>query len=343
MPDLVSLVHGSSMGIARLMKTFRVHWGARMAADTNRDKDSPSPPSSTLPLATPQRDAEYETASGISKRQLERKILAIATKEQRQGHHRPIWYVQDAVMQQYNLDPTSLTPLVPVATPFSEKSCEKVHQVSPETPCSSSGGKKKGVKRKIERMQSVKSLFEALVKSPPNSSGKPSAKKAKLELPTFGVESRVPCANAEPLEPVNKGARCAEVGAGRLPMAAPSETPDVVIILEDSSDNSDQSSTKENATPTTSPPPPQVPVLPSVCPMDHKPGVPTKQLSGPALQGGGRSLELIVPLQESTNTQTCGSGGVAAGELGVNWQAVIKKSETDVNMVVVSADVHHTT
>ncbi len=316
------------MGIARLMKTFRVHWGAKMTADTpDKDRTVPIPPPSTP--RTPQKEAEYEAASRISKKQLKQKILAIAVKEQRQGDSRPAWYVHGAVMQQYGTEPGSLTPLVPVATPSSERkhpqSCEKSRQVSPETPCAgSASGSKKGVKRKVEGMQSVKTLFEALIKSPPSYVNKPSAKKPRIEPLT--------CGTADTLEPPNKKARHAECDANKISNATPRNDPAVVIVVDDDSANGCDES-KENTTPTTSPP------LSSVLPSTR---TPSRGLEPSCLQGVRSSPgALYPPLQECRRQgQMFGSGGVAEGEQGIDWQAVTLKSKADANIMVVSADVH---
>lgn len=313
------------MGIARLMKTFRVHWGAKVMVDAGRDADMPMPPPtpSSLP-ETPQREAEYERASGISKRQLEKKILAIATKEQRQGDHRPVWYVHGTVLQQYGIDPEGLTPLVPMATPFSEKkqphSCEKTRQVSPETPFSggNGGSKKKGIKRKTGGMQSVKTLFEALAKSPPGPLGEPCAKKAKVEPPSRGLSQRASHSQTEMPEPPIKRARLTD---------SPS---DDVIILDNSGDVTGHS--KENTAPITSDP-----VLPSVHQMNHKPEglMMTHPPLPPSIDG------TPAPLQECTNAQGHDqAGSVTATQQGIDWQAIALKDRAEANVLVVSADVH---
>lgn len=102
---------------------------------------------------------DYENASKISKRQLEKKIQAIAVKEIRPPITKAVWYVHDAVLKQYGLETENFAPLVPNGSPFlSEKSVEQA-LVTPETP-----NQQKVSKRKSGYVG--KSLLHFLSKSP---------------------------------------------------------------------------------------------------------------------------------------------------------------------------------
>lgn len=110
MPELIRLVHNSSMGIKKLVKMFRVHWGAKQP-------HPPIIPSEQLPsmcspkalppcginhkLATPSSEEYYASVCNMSKRQLESKIVTIATKEVRS--QKAMWYVHQEILQQYGL------------------------------------------------------------------------------------------------------------------------------------------------------------------------------------------------------------------------------------------------
>ena len=116
-PDLIRIMHKSSIGVARIIKTFRVHWGAKklqssqttpITADT-RAEDSSNIPKS--PNSSPPDNSNLENASRMSKRQIERKIHEIAVKASRPPTSRPRWYVHDEVLAKYNIDPDNFTPL----------------------------------------------------------------------------------------------------------------------------------------------------------------------------------------------------------------------------------------
>ena len=163
MPELIRLVHGSAMGVRKLIKTFRMHWGAKMISSSSKPGSSNSiePPLLETPTPHPSNITQYESASGISKRQLEIKIQSMAIKELRPPNNdKPVWYVHDPVLKQYHMDPQAITPLVPLASPLSKPTTERP-KVSPETPCSSDGSAvKRGIKRKTDSTPSVKTLFE---------------------------------------------------------------------------------------------------------------------------------------------------------------------------------------
>lgn len=163
MPELIRLVHGSAMGVGKLIKTFRMHWGAKqICSSSNPGNSNSSEPVLETPTSQQSNTTQYESASGISKRQLEIKIQSMAIKELRPPNNKPVWYVHDPVLKQYNMDPQAITPLVPLVSPLS-KSTSEGPKMSPETPCSSgSSVVKRGIKRKTDSTPSVKTLFEAM-------------------------------------------------------------------------------------------------------------------------------------------------------------------------------------
>ena len=84
MPDLIKLLQGNSMGLMKLTNQFRRFWTAKCL---NKGDIT---------------DADVEDTCQISKRQLERKIQAIATKERRGDKLR--WYVHRHVLSSYGLE-----------------------------------------------------------------------------------------------------------------------------------------------------------------------------------------------------------------------------------------------
>lgn len=130
MPDLIRFIHKSSMGMTKIIRLFRAHWGA-----TIQGKSQETPPLDSSVLAndatpnkvnhthqtidstpkrskTPTRFQGYEATSGISKRQLEMKIQAIAMKEIRLPINKPVWYVHTEILKQYGLDQENIVALV---------------------------------------------------------------------------------------------------------------------------------------------------------------------------------------------------------------------------------------
>ena len=192
MPELIRLVHKNSMGLGRLMKTFREYWGAKVIASsciggdpmgTRERSTSPSNDSTTTTKATlteispfckPKtpgatgNGSELENASGISKRQLERKIQSMAIKEARPPNHRQLWYVHDSVLQKYGIDGNALSPLPVrvasspsvVATTTTRGGENHGNGVnSPQTPCGSGAASTSSRKRK-PLAKGMKSLFD---------------------------------------------------------------------------------------------------------------------------------------------------------------------------------------
>ena len=179
MPDLIRLVHKNSMGLGRLMKTFREYWGAKVTASGSGDpvgtrerNTSPSNNSTkaTLtensPFCKPKtpgltgNGSELENASGISKRQLERKIQSMAVKEARPPSHKQLWYVHDSVLQKYGIDGTALSPLQVASPSIVARGGENSTGVnSPQTPCGSGVASVSSRKRK-PLAKGMKSLFD---------------------------------------------------------------------------------------------------------------------------------------------------------------------------------------
>ncbi len=173
------------MGLTRLIKTFREYWGAKVMASSNhcgsgdpmgmRERStSPSNDSTKAtstensPFCKPKTPgatgggstSELENASGISKRQLERKIQSMAVKEARPPNHKQVWYVHDSVLQKYGIDGNALSPLQVVSPSVVAKGGEKSASVnSPQTPCGSGAATMNSRKRK-PLAKGMKSLFD---------------------------------------------------------------------------------------------------------------------------------------------------------------------------------------
>lgn len=174
MPDLIRLIHKSAMGVAKIVNAFRTHWGAKVSMN------SPNPPPNPLPDkvdSTPKSTSQYANASGISKRQLEKRIQAIATKEARPPHSKPMWYVNDSVMKQYGLSQENLTPLVPDSSPI----LSPKYQPLSKTPESA------GTILKRKNNRAGKSLLQFLSRSPLA----PSPKRRKCEVSGRGRQEDV--------------------------------------------------------------------------------------------------------------------------------------------------------
>ena len=127
--DLIRLVHKSTFGLKKLVKTFRTHWGAKILA-SRPASPAGSPPHNGSPPQTPKHSSEeeqFELASGISKRQVEHKILSIATKETGPVQHRNCWLVHSALLQEYNLM-EDFTPLkvLGVTKEMTDRSVDKL-------------------------------------------------------------------------------------------------------------------------------------------------------------------------------------------------------------------------
>lgn len=83
MPDLIKLVHGNTAGLNKIMSQFRKQWTAKCLGRTVTDE-------------------EVDEKSPISKRQLEKRIQNIATKERRSDRLR--WYVHSHILASFGLE-----------------------------------------------------------------------------------------------------------------------------------------------------------------------------------------------------------------------------------------------
>ena len=83
MPDLIKLVHGNTAGLNKIMSQFRKQWTAKC-------------------LGRVVTDEEVDEKSPISKRQLEKRIQNIATKERRSDRLR--WYVHSHILASFGLE-----------------------------------------------------------------------------------------------------------------------------------------------------------------------------------------------------------------------------------------------
>lgn len=84
-PDLIQLLQGSSVGLERAIKKLRVCWGRKVLADSKNGAQSGN-----------YSESDYEQASGISKRQVEKKIHEIAKKVDR------VWQVDKSILEKYS-------------------------------------------------------------------------------------------------------------------------------------------------------------------------------------------------------------------------------------------------
>lgn len=83
MPELIKLIHGNTAGLNKLISQFRKQWTSKC-------------------LGRAITDEEVDEKSPISKRQLEKKIQNIATKERRFDRLR--WYVHNHILRSFGLE-----------------------------------------------------------------------------------------------------------------------------------------------------------------------------------------------------------------------------------------------
>lgn len=89
MPDLIKLLQGRSVGLERTIKNLRVNWGRKVLAERGNNGE-------TIGSGC-YSESDYEQASGISKRQVEKKIHEIAKKVDR------VWQVDKSILEKYNI------------------------------------------------------------------------------------------------------------------------------------------------------------------------------------------------------------------------------------------------
>lgn len=229
MPDLIHLIHKNSMGLTRLIKIFRTHWGAKVtnssppgddplglrerstspSNDVTKTTDNAtvavsadvSPFCSSSKLKTPgtNNGNDLENASGISKRQLEKKIQSIATKEVRAPSNKQLWYVHDAVLEKYGIDGNSVSPLRPLSSCVTTAKSGNENATTPQTPCGSGATRKRKIK-------GVKSLFDFEFISSSAASSSTATSKSGTTAGSAGEEGNVAIVNqskalATPLSP----------------------------------------------------------------------------------------------------------------------------------------------
>ena len=125
MPDLIRSLHGSHLGVQRIVKEFRQFWGTKKASkNAVPDGGSTLSTTDTPSAADGKENVDYSTVCGISKRQLVSKIQQIAKKESRPPDYRQRFYVHCDILEKYSIDPT--LPAVAVTgsmvSPFSRSS-----------------------------------------------------------------------------------------------------------------------------------------------------------------------------------------------------------------------------
>ncbi|KAJ8299847.1 hypothetical protein KUTeg_011469 [Tegillarca granosa] len=151
MPDLIRMVHGNLAGIKKLVKEFRTFWDMKtglksvdkvedisMEVDNDEGealrKDEPKDDLSNEKSGdTPVSESNTDNFS-ISKRQMEIKITSIAVREKREGFKKVCWYVNDNVLQQFNLQDLPVPSAWEFVTkPFKTPNKQKTEE-SPVTP-----------------------------------------------------------------------------------------------------------------------------------------------------------------------------------------------------------------
>ncbi len=181
-PDLIRLIHKSSIGVSRIIKTFRMHWGAKKLTPPPSNQTTPTKASKEFDMMTSPKtlsspdNSNLENASGISKRQLEKKIHEIAVKEYRPPNHRRcMWYVHETVMTKYSIDSDNVAPFIAFSSPQS-----KINSTDPPkilTPQFTLTNEKK------RKADGLVTLLDMLTKSPHTlTTTSPQPKRIKLQL-----------------------------------------------------------------------------------------------------------------------------------------------------------------
>ncbi|XP_071082873.1 chromatin assembly factor 1 subunit A-like [Haliotis cracherodii] len=151
MPDLIRLLHGNLIGIKKLIKEFRLYWkkktsGSLGEADgDNMDVDESVTDKNASVLegsCTEEKNTQVSAVDvnsggggggeednkdtsdgfGMSKRQLEMKIMSIALRERRPNFKKVCWYVKEEVLKQYDIE----EPALPNAWQYVSKGLIKV-------------------------------------------------------------------------------------------------------------------------------------------------------------------------------------------------------------------------
>ena len=234
MPDLIAMVHNSSLGKKQLLKSFRARWGRKVLEKQKKlDKPEMTSPASldhcpSGKQCTPQASMEgcdYENASCISKRKLEMKIKEIATKGNNPTSTKSVWTVHSSVLEQYKIDPSQLAPLSPsLTTPRSHTGGER--QITSPATLSN----KSGTKRRLDGTPNIAVLFKAIAKSP---------KTLRTATTCVHQEQEIAALSPDCAEPRSKKVRVESVTTTRQSCGAPlaeDDSQSVIIINSDSSD-----------------------------------------------------------------------------------------------------------
>ncbi|XP_067665214.1 chromatin assembly factor 1 subunit A-like [Haliotis asinina] len=135
MPDLIRLLHGNLIGIKKLIKEFRLYWKKKTsgslgeADDDNMEVDESVTDKNASVLESSCTEDKKAQVSGVdvssggaegdgskdtpdgwgmSKRQLEMKIMSIAVRERRPNFKKVCWYVKEEVLKQYMMEELAL-------------------------------------------------------------------------------------------------------------------------------------------------------------------------------------------------------------------------------------------
>lgn len=87
MPFLIKLIHGRQDGLQKLMHLFRKRWTLKVNKDDKQVCEE-----------------NWECHCPVSKRQVEKKITSIASKELRSALPKARWYVHSNILELYKLD-----------------------------------------------------------------------------------------------------------------------------------------------------------------------------------------------------------------------------------------------
>ena len=188
------------MGLSKIIKLFRTHWGARIQGNTQNNLSCRDPEDISIVVnsATPHKSnhiyqtinstpvnskgmhfKECEASSGISKRQLEIKIRAIAVKKTQSLLDKPAWCVHVEILKQYGLDQENIVALVSDnSSPILTTACHLPATKAATTP-------EKAIKQRKRKgyEHSSRTLFSFLktVQNPRTPSSKETAKTAEVK------------------------------------------------------------------------------------------------------------------------------------------------------------------
>lgn len=197
-PDFIRLVHGNIWSFQKIVKEFREYWSLQQTKkDATKspagEQNSPMADGDQPRVSTP----ESHNHSGISKRQLELKMRAIAVYEKRPDFFKACWYVSDKVREEHNLKD------LPVPTTW--EWITRTNVKTPKTPATPQTAKEKTENRCSTPTASIKQFVVPqdspvlLTSTPPAKATMPKFASPSLPSKSASPLTRIPAQSCEPV------------------------------------------------------------------------------------------------------------------------------------------------